>query len=313
MTIKNLLVLFAVAVATAVAPMAEAGIWYPTNHGNGADAEVRESNASQNRGDSTEIASRIKNAAPSLAGNDGSDRNSLIYTKFDITGLELPADGKTAFRMTYRNTNLSGNRLFDTVTPNVDNRAAMAVYALKTTAATWAEDTITYANAPGLVFPGDLNIGTRELTDDLVFLGTVTFPQVASLSNGVGGQNRLPVGGVLKFESENLDDFVGQAIIDGATEVTLVTGTFHDGNIGIESWLNFNYLFNPKEQTTLNDDPSWDSDVEDDMNALGSPHSGADNSTGRYSPSLLLRVPEPTSLSLISLVAAGFVARRRRS
>jgi hypothetical protein len=290
--------------------------WVPTNYGNGADAEVREERFNDNFGASTEIASRIIDAFAAGSASDGSDRNSMIYTRFDLTGYEMPADGKSAFKMTYRNTNLSGSRLQDTVTPNSNFRTGMAVYALKTTAAgqDWIESGaggITYATAPGVSFPGDSNFGTRDLTTDLQFLGTVSFP-------AIGTQNQLPVGGELVFTSPNLDNFLTNALAGGAEKVTLVSHVIHDGSAffrtNFPNWVNFNYLFNPKEQLTLTNHPGYDSDTTNPGNPLGSPWSGASNANGDFSPSLLLKltIPEPTSAVLCLGALAGLAGVRRR-
>lgn len=299
MSYKHLLsTLLATALA---APTAHGAFWVPTNVGIGADAEVRESNPTQNRGTSTEIASRVRNDFIAGSPDDGADRNSAFYTKFDVDGMELPADGHTAFRLTYRNNNLRGSRIQDTVTPNPSVRTGLAVYGLKT--GTWDEGTINYVNAPGITIDGD--VGTKDFNDDLEFLGTVAFPEI-------GNQNWLPVGGQLIFANANLDTFVSNAISGGAGEVTLVSTVIHDGDTPFNDWINFNYLFNPKDQTTLNDDPNYDSDTTDPNNALGSPWSGADNSNGDFSPALLLRVPEPGTISLGLLAVAGLIVSRRR-
>ena len=291
--------------------------WVPTNYGQGADAEVREELFTNNYGASTELATRVINKFPSGDPLDTSDRNSLIYTRFDLTDYEMPADGKTAFRMTYRNTNLNGSRIQDTVTPNPGFRTGLAVYGLKTTAVgqDWIESGaggITYATAPGLTFPGDANIGTRDLTTDLVFLGTVTFPEIAF-------QNQLPVGGELVFASNALNTFVSGALTGGASKITLVSHALHDGdaffNLNFPNWVNFNYLFNPKEQLTLTAHPGYDSDTTNPSNPLGSPWSAASNAAGQFSPSLLLaaKVPEPTSAVLCIGVLAGLAGVRRRA
>lgn len=303
--------LFSLLLAGAVcAPASAAPIWVPTNYGVGADAEVRESNPGQTRGSSTEIASRIKNAVDATVdpGADGGDRNSLIYVKIDLTDTQMAADGKTAFRMTYRNNNLNGSRIQDYITPNSALRTGLAIYGLAYTE-TWDEATIAYANAPGIDFPGDADVGTRDLNSDLEFLGTASFPEI-------GTQNWLPVGGELVFESENLDAFVQGAYDAGASEVTLVAHTIHDASpffSQFSNWINFNYLFNPKEQVTLNTDPNWDADTTDMVAGTGSPWSGADNSNGEFSPSLLLEViPEPTSAVLSLVALGGLVGVRRR-
>ncbi|HNO77710.1 MAG TPA: hypothetical protein PKN33_06575 [Phycisphaerae bacterium] len=277
------------------------GDWIPTNFGIGADAEVRESNPTQNRGSSTEIASRVKNDFISGNPNDGNDRNSAIYTKFDLSGIDIPTPLSTAFRMTYRNNNLNASRIQDTITPNPSVRTGLAVYGLTNDSlSNWNESTITYLNAPGITFDGD--VGTKDFNSDLTFLGTVSFPEI-------GSQNWLPVGEQIIFTSANLDQFVANALAGGATTVTLVSTVIHGGDAPFSNWTNFNYLFNPKEQTTLNSDPSYDADINDPNNPLGSPHSGADNSNGLYSPSLLI-VPEPTTAMLSLLAMLGVVGRR---
>jgi hypothetical protein len=284
-----------------IAPVAHGGFFTPTNYGTGADAEVRESAPTSNRGTSTEIASRIANNF--IAGNpsDGNDRNSSIYVKIDLTDRQMPSDGHTAFRMTYRNNNINGSRIQDTVTPNPAIRTGMAIYGLNNAAlGNWDESTITYLNAPGITFDGD--VGTKDFNSDLTFLGTADFP-------AIGTQNHLPIGASLTFASASLDNFVSNAIAGGQSSVTLVATTVHGGDAPFGNWLNFNYLFNPKEQVTLNGD---NYDAGDGNGNVGNITS-TDNSTGDFSPALLLAIPEPgtISLSLLSLAVLG--ASRRRS
>jgi len=259
----------------------------PTNLGNGADAEVRESNPTQNRGISTEIATRIQNLFPLGDPNDGSDRNSAIYTKFDISGVNygaLPAGWYSSFTLTYRNNNLVESRIYDGV-----SYAGLNIYALNT-ALTWDENTITYLNAPGITFDG--NVGTKDFNSDLTLLGQVFFP-------APGAAGHLLVGDSLVFSSAALDTFVAGALAGGKTEITLVAERMHEGDdSAAAAWRNFNYLFNPKEQTTLNADGD-------------SPWSGADNSTGLFSPTLTI-VPEPSTLALAALGAASLALRRGR-
>lgn len=286
------------------APAAQGALWTPTNYGIGADAEVRESNPTQNRGTSTELGLRVRNDFPLGDPNDGSDRNSAMYLKFDLTDRVLPADGHTALRLTYRNNNLNGSRIQDTITPNPAIRTGLAIYGLNNAAlGNWDENVITYLNAPGITFDGD--VGTKDFNSDLTFLGTVEFPEI-------GAQNWLPVGDSLIFANANLDQFVGNAIGAGESTVTLVATIIHGGDAPLPNWLNFNYLFNPKDQTTLNSDPNYDSDTTDANNAPGSPWSGADNSAGDFSPALLLQVPEPSTVVLCLLATAGLAAVRFR-
>jgi hypothetical protein len=293
-----------------------AAIWVPTNYGNGADAEVRHSDPIGNRGASTEIASRVRNAA--AAGNpaDSNDRNSLIYVKIDLTNAQMPADGKTAFRMTYRNNNMNASRVQDSVTPNPDLRTGMAFYGLDTSL-TWDESTITYQNAPGINFPGSANIGVREFLPTLQFLGTKTFDKLGDAGQNLAGANWNPVGGELRFESNRLNAYVQAAIDAGKSEVTIVSHVIHNGDpafSNLPAWINFNYLFNPKEQLTLNNDPNWDANILDPNNPLGSPWSGASNANGEFSPALLLvQVPEPTAAVLCLGALAGLAGVRRRS
>jgi hypothetical protein len=255
-----------------VAPLAS-GERIPTNYGMGADAEVRESNPTQNRGDSTEIASRVRNDFIAGDPNDGGDRNSAIYTMFDLSGTVIPADIASAFSLTYRNNNLAGTRIQDTITPNPAIRTGMAIYGLDPTM-NWSEDTISYLTAPGLTPDGD--VGTVDVNSDLTFLGTVEFPEI-------GAQNHLPIGGELRFCSDRLDTFIRDAVDAGHSTVTLVSMRIHGGDSPFGTWINFNYLFNPKDQTTLNTD-NYDPDGQGSIGNLTS----TDNSTGDFSPALTI-------------------------
>lgn len=302
---KKILSLAIAAMAVAQSAMG-ATIWTPTNYGIGADAEVREEAPVTNRGSNTELATRIRNDVALGDPNDGNDRNSAMYVKIDLADRAMPADGKTAFRMTYRNNNMNSSRIQDTVTPNPNVRTGIAIYGLnKQALGNWDESTITYLNAPGITFDGD--VGTKDWNADLTFLGVAQFP-------AMGTQNWNPVGGQLVFQSAHLDNFVNTAITAGWGSVTLVGTTLHGGDAPFPNWINFNYLFNPKEMLTLNADPNYDSDTTDPNNALGSPWSAASNANGEFSPSLLLAVvPEPTSLVLFGVAAISSLLGRRRS
>src|SRR5688500_12326516 len=216
----------------ALAPVvANAATVIPTSFGIGADAEVRDHQPTTNFGASTELATRIVDNFPVGHANDGSDRFSAMYLKFDITvQTALPGQG-TSVRLTYRNTNLTPNRVHDTTPPgnNFDFRTGIAFYGLDRdhVGNAWDEATITYLTAPGMgsVPGGDFNNGTKDydfvdpdgagpLRAPLTPLGVKQFPVVPP-------QNRLPVGGELLFSSTALNQFVAQSLNAGKTSVTI--------------------------------------------------------------------------------------------
>src|SRR6185295_5718966 len=87
-------------------------------------------------------------------------------------------------------------------------------------------------------------------------------------------------------------------------------------------FLNFNYLFNPKEQDAnaslaglqLQTDPSYDPDGPNGPLLPGpGPFSAANNDNGQFSPQLILFVPEPASMALFGLGAVALLTFRRRN
>jgi hypothetical protein len=297
-----------------------------TSQGIGADAEVRDHQPSTNFGASTELASRIVDNFPAGHATDGNDRFSAMYLKFDITGqTALPAQ-QTSVRLTYRNTNLTPNRVHDTTPPgnNFDFRTGIAFYGLDRDHAgnAWDEATITYLTAPGMGSTpgGDFNNGTKDYDfvdpDGAGPLRAPLTPLGVKLLPVVPPQNRLPVGGELVFSSDALNQFVTQSLNAGKTSVTIVASIVHDGKIPVNDWKNFNYLFNPKEMLTLNTDTGYDANTADPNNPLGSPWSAASNAEDAsgfspFSPQLIL-VPEPAGAAILAFGAVATALGRRR-
>jgi hypothetical protein len=301
---------------------AEASI-IATSKGVGADAEVRDHQPSTNFGASTELATRIVDNWPLGNANDGTDRFSAMYLKFDLAGETMLPNQQTFVRLTFRNTNLGGNRIHDTATPDIANRTGIAFYGVNRLLPggnAWTEAGINYSNAPGLAFGGDFNNGTKDLEvvdpDGAMPLVQPLIPLGVRLFPALGTQNRLPVGGELRFQSAALNSFVNSALTNMDPTLTIVACIVHDGKVPINDWKNFNYLFNPKEMLTLNVDTGYDSDTTDPNNPLGSPWSGASNAEDAnefspFSPQLGI-VPEPSALGLFGLAGAALALVRRR-
>ena len=260
--------------------------WIPTNIAGGADAEIRDHQPATNFGASTELAVRVLDIFPPGDTNDTADRFSAMYTRFNIAGQTIPNPFVAAFRLCFRNTNLTPMRIQDMDTPNLSHRVTFSVYGLTPAAPAWDESTITFSNAPGITSDGnigdnDVNLKTSPVPafPIVVTLGSVTLPPI-------GVQNRLPVGGSMVFRSAAFNNFISSALTAGATQVTLITVISHTGKEAVASWRNFNYLFVPKEMTTLTADTGYDSDITNPNNPLGSPHSGANNTDGAFSPAI---------------------------
>ncbi len=297
---------------------AKAAAIIATSFGAGADAEVRDHQATTNFGASTELGSRILDNFPAGA-SDGNDRFSAIYLKFDLTGSTLAADEDVLVRLTIRNANFTPNRLQDTASPNPDFRTGLAFYGLDRDHAgnSWSENTITYSNAPGLASDG--NNGTKDYDfvdpDGAGSLRAPLTPLGAALFGVVAPQNRLPIGGEVVFSSPALENFIRASINAGKPTVTIVFGLLHDGKVPVNDWRNFNYLFNPKEQITLNTDTGYDADINNPNNPLGSPWSAASNAENAngfspFSPQLIF-IPEPSASALAVIGLGALLARRK--
>lgn len=263
----------------------------------GADVELRESQPTTNRGSSTEIASRIDNREESYF-----QRNSLIYLKFGVQNITPGILSQPIWLCTtYRNANIYSSRIEDTAGLNGGENTGFDYYVLDPTApgADWDEMTITPQNAPGYYLDGDM--GTKAthgifgmLNPELSYLG---FNQFESYDL-VGASPHMPVGGAFALgcgEGSALHNAIVAAQGTDHKTVTIVMGIAHPASGVDDNWLGFNYLFNPKEMTTLNNDPdSW--------------WGGASNADNMFSPQLWT-LPEPTTLALLGL--GGLLLRRK--
>lgn len=268
----------------------------------GADAELRESGPTTPRGDSTEIASRV-----------ASNRNSLVYLKFgvaDISAQDLAGD--ITVRTTYRNTNLSESRFNDFA----GNYTGWDYYVLDPTVAgaNWDEATIaptTDALAgtvapPGYFYDGDY--GTKGIYDFLGFLNpglTYLGQQLYDSADLLGGH--LPVGGAFDFTlsaGSALHDAILAAQATDHQTLTIVMTIMHDYVAGVTDpdWVNFNYLFNPKEQVVMNNDAT-------------SPWGGLSNvyNDNAFMPQLTNEphIPEPATMVLLGLGGLALLRKRK--
>jgi hypothetical protein len=398
--------------------MAAPIIVIPTNQ-NGADTEIREFAIvgselepdvvpTQQLGGSQELATRGQNTTTVATG----DRSSVMYMKFDISGLPnhnsnpaFWAQRKVNFRGYVRNTNLTDARIkFPTTDPThivnfdvrglepgvgryADDNAAQANRTDRSgnsfvsphykynwdegigTGANNLNSGITFMSAPGITpfcaqygscaaaygdnDPNNIHktLGVYDdFNDDARLLGNWQWPLPTDVSAALGyggGANRYPVGLPLTYgdPNGNLKQLIFDAQDAGRTHITLMVNLAVDtlaqangGTFPANTFLNHNYLFNPKEKLTLENDNNWDPDGAllnfdpgvSSYGTIGSPFSClhatncngdgtpngdtvlralGDNSAGAFSPQLLIFIPEPTGVSLLllgSLVVAAF-------
>jgi len=313
----NLLSIVA-AIAVALTASANARI-ISTFEAGGADAELRESNPTQNRGDNTELATRV---SPT--------QNSVMYVKLPVASI-TPAElmRPITYRLTFRNSNLPISRIADTSTnPTLvpDRYTGLQYFVLDPTnpGADWLEvdsaddafDGIRPVNAPG--FAVDNNAATRGIVvgdGNFTPLGSKNFREIDFV--GLQAQeNHLPVGEAhdIVFEPDSpLHDAIVAAQATNHQTITIASGTIHNNLDTHGQWLRFNYLFNPKEQDPLNDDSSYDMNAAAADGAEGSPFSNAANNLASpFAPQLILGVPEPSSVVLLGLAGIAGVAMVRR-
>jgi hypothetical protein len=129
-------------------------------------------------------------------------------------------------------------------------------------------------------------------------------------------ENRIPVGENFDFTfpvGSPLHTAIAAAQLTGHQTVTVLTTLAHDfDDVDVSpDWLNFNYVFNPKERNPLTTDSGYDNDNTDANPAGPGPHSAAENTAANpFAPQLVV-VPEPASLVLFGLCGVATLLRRR--
>jgi hypothetical protein len=278
---------------------------------------------------------RLLHSPPTGAGGDPADPATFVRQTFNVRGLDPTKtyidDGGSATR-----TDASGNS-----------------YTSSQYRYNWNEGNntagsgITYVDAPGITpFCMDANMcnpnesfGNIEgdFNSDTKLLGQWQWPNVAPA-------NHLPTGMPLEFVDADLKQLVMDARDAGRDSVTIMVSTAMDGTFDRplvgrngttpNNFIGFNYIVVPKELQLLQNDTNFDPNTTtpnfptDPLgDKLGSPYSctfdaasrpqctgQGNNAGGAFSPALIIRVPEPTSMLLLalgSLLAWSTVGRRR--
>jgi hypothetical protein len=293
----------------------------------GADAEVREAAPTTPRGEMNELGMRIAATA----------HNGHVYMKFgvqDVTASDLAHP--ITMRTTWALSNMAANRIFDIADLVAGDfqdrqRASFDYYVLNPNhgKANWDEATLIYGTtpatwAPGLTFDG--NFETKDLlvnasgapvdSGNLTYLGNNVVRSLYRTGTDAASlviENRLPIGENFDMTfapGSPLHEAIVAAQATGHQTVTLVTTLHFDTASANNGWLNFNYVWNPKERNPLNTDTAYDSNTQDPNNPTGAPLGGSANTAENPFAPRLIFVPEPASLVLFGLCGMAGLLRR---
>jgi hypothetical protein len=323
----RLSLMLALGLATVITQSASARVISTFDPG-GADAEVREAAPTTARGGMTELGMRI----------NATSHNGHVYMKFgvqDVTAAEL--NRPITMRSTWALSNMAPNRIFDVADLVAGDfqdrqRASFDYYVLNPNhaKADWDEATLVYGAtpatwAPGLTFDG--NFETKDLlinapgaavdSGNLTYLGNNVVRSLHRTGTDAASsviENRLPVGENFDMTfapGSPLHEAIVAAQATGHQTVTLVTTLHFDTASANVGWLNFNYVWNPKERNPLNTDTAYDSNTQDPNNPTGAPLGGSANTADTPFAPRLMFVPEPTSLVLFGVCGIATLLRRR--